>query len=481
MVSPARRFQRYTMFLFAAVLAIDAADRATVGVAGDTLKKVFHLNNTRLGLLAAAFSIVGSVSTVPVGILTDRVRRTRLMAGSIVVWSISMTVAGAATSYAMLFAARMFLGVAVATDGPTIASLTGDLYEVEDRGRVLGIIQSGTLFGVLIGFVLTGFVVDALGWRWAMWMFVLPGLVLAVATARLPEPERGGQERKLAESDAIHITDGAARRSAGDGSGSDSSAGDSSYVPHDLELNPDLVLVGDQSSLPARAVIRYLVKVRTNTICIIAGSVGNFFLAGISAFAIIYFKHQYHLSTTAAGGVTAILAVGAVPGFLIGGRIGDRLMRRGVHNGRILVAAWSNILAGLLLWPAFALHSLLPALPLFFFGGACITAPTPSIDAVRLDIVHPQLWGRAEAFRTIVRVGAEAAAPLLFGILADSIGLRTTILVFVPALTVSGLILMLALRTYPGDMACVLASTTDPPNPTQPDPPRPAAPARTPA
>jgi MFS family permease len=468
MVSPARRFQRYTMLLFATVLAIDAADRATVGVAGDTLKKVFHLNNTRLGLLAAAFSIVGSVSTVPVGILTDRVRRTRLMAASIVIWSVSMTVAGAATSYAMLFAARMFLGVAVATDGPTIASLTGDLYEVEDRGRVLGIIQSGTLVGVLIGFVLTGFVVDSLGWRWAMWMFVLPGLLLAVATARLPEPERGGQERRLAESEVEPIAGKSVR---------DGPSGDGTYVPHDLALNPDLVLVGDQSSLPARAVIRYLVKVRTNTICIIAGSVGNFFLAGISAFAIIYFKHQYHLSTTAAGGVTAVLAVGAVPGFLIGGRIGDRLMRSGVHNGRILVAAWSNIIAGLLLWPAFFLHTLLPALPLFFFGGACITAPAPSMDAVRLDIVHPQLWGRAEAFRTIVRVGAEAAAPLLFGILADTIGLRTTILLLVPALTVSGAILMLALRTYPGDMACVLASTTAAPTP--PDPPLPPAPATT--
>ena len=458
MVSPDRRFQRYTIFLFAAVLAIDAADRATVGVAGDTLKKVFHLNNTRLGLLAAAFSIVGSVSTIPVGILTDRVRRTRLMAASIVVWSVSMTVAGAASSYAMLFAARMFLGVAVATDGPTIASLTGDLYEVEDRGRVLGIIQSGTLIGVLMGLVLTGFVVDALGWRWAMWIFVLPGLLLAAATARLPEPERGLQERKLAEASGL--------LNAGQPS-PPVTPGDTDLPSLDVELgfesgispDPRLVLVGDQSSLPARDVVRYLVKIRTNTICIIAGSVGNFFLAGIAAFAIIYFKHQYHLSTAAAGGVTAVLALGAVPGFLIGGRLGDRLMRRGEHNGRILVAAWSNITAGLLLWPAFALHNLLPALPLFFLGGACVTAPAPSMDAVRLDIVHPQLWGRAEAFRTIVRVGAEAAAPLLFGILADTLGLRTTILLLVPALSVSGAILLLALRTYPGDMAAVLVST----------------------
>jgi MFS family permease len=422
-------------------------------VAGDTLKKVFHLNNTKLGLLAAAFSIVGSLATIPVGILTDRIRRTRLMAASIAVWSATMALAGAATSYAMLVSSRMFLGVAAATDGPTIASLTGDLYEVEDRGRVLGIIQSGTLIGVLLAFVLTGLVVDNAGWRWAFWMFIPPGIILAIATARLPEPERGIQERRRAQRTATARVEASA----------------AVVVTHPgggIHADPDprLVLVGDQSKMPVRDVIKYLVRVRTNIICIVSQSVGNFFLAGIQAFAIIFFREQYHLSTAGAGAVTAVLALGAVPGFLIGGWLGDHLLRKNIVNGRIIVAAWSNILAGLCLWPAFALHSLFAGLPLFFFGGACITAPTPVMDAVRLDIVHPQLWGRAESFKTFIRIGAEAAAPLLFGVLADAVGLKTTILVLVPALTASGVILLLALRTYPRDMASVLASTGHPPS-----------------
>jgi MFS family permease len=460
---PNRRFKRYTIFLFASVLAIDSADRATVGVAGDTLKKVFHLNNTKLGFLAAAFSIVGSLATIPVGILTDRVRRTRLMAISIAIWSATMAAAGAATSYLMLFTSRMFLGVAAATDGPTIASLTGDLYEVEDRGRVLGIIQSGTLVGVLLAFVLTGLVVDKAGWRWAFWMFIIPGVILAIATARLPEPERGAQERKRALARAA-ASSAASPAEAADGA----SSAEATLVTHPgdglaAEPDPALVLVGDQSGMPVREVVKYLVRVRTNIICIVSGSVGNFFLAGISAFAVIFFRDEYHLSTAAAGAVTAVLAVGAVPGFLIGGWLGDHLLRKNIINGRIIVAAWSNILAGLCLWPAFALHNLVAGLPLFFFGGACITAPTPVMDAVRLDIVHPQLWGRAESFKTFIRIGAEAAAPLLFGVLADAIGLQPTILILVPALTASGMILLLALRTYPRDMASVLASTTHQP------------------
>src|SRR5262249_25150204 len=40
----------------------------------------------------------------------------------------------------------------------------------------------------------------------------------------------------------------------------------------------------------------------------------------------------------------------------------------------------------------------------------------------RLDILHPRLWGRGDGVRSVMRVGAEAAAPLLFGILSDTLG-----------------------------------------------------------
>src|SRR5207253_5413263 len=88
-----RRFKRYTVLLFAAILSVDAADRQVLGVVAPTLKRVFHVGNDAIGFLAAAFSIVGTLATVPVGVLTDRVRRTKLLSASVVVWSASMAVA----------------------------------------------------------------------------------------------------------------------------------------------------------------------------------------------------------------------------------------------------------------------------------------------------------------------------------------------------------------------------------------------------
>jgi len=465
-----RGYQRYTVFLLAAVLSLDAADRAMVSTIAPTLKKAFSLNNTKIGLLAAAFSIVGSLATLPVGILTDRVRRTRLLGLSIAIWSGTMAVAGAARNYAMLFASRMFLGVAGATDGPTIASLTGDLYPVERRGSIFGKIATGQLVGTLISFGLAGYIADTFGWRWAFWIFALPGGWLTLSVLRLAEPPRGLQERLAAgQQPEVQDTNGKPEASR--------TLAYAAIAERQIQPYPELVLNGDQSGMATRDVVRYLLKIRTNTIVIIANSVGNFFLAGISTFAVVYFAGQFHMSNAKAGATTSVLAIGAVLGFLIGGYLGDRLMQRGMLNGRIVVGSWAFILSAVFLWPAFQSRSLLPVIPLFLLGGAGITAHGPPLDAVRLDIVHPQLWGRAESFRTLVRIGAEAAAPALFGFLADHIaggghrGLQLTILITLPTLALNGVLTLLAMRYYPREVASVLASRQDaPPASTAPAP-----------
>jgi hypothetical protein len=95
----------------------------------------------------------------------------------------------------------------------------------------------------------------------------------------------------------------------------------------------------------------------------------------------------------------------------------------------------------------------------FVMGAVALGAMNPPLDAARLDIMHPHMWGRAESARMFVRRIGEGVAPVLFGyvagVLFDGSGeaLRDTFLIMLAPLFGSGLISLLAIRTYPRDVA----------------------------
>src|SRR5262249_32319953 len=150
-------------------------------------------------------------------------------------------------------------------------------------------------------------------------------------------------------------------------------------------------------------------------------------------------------------------------GVLAGGALGDRLLRRGVLNGRILVSAISAGLAVVVFIPALFSRSASHAVLWLIFAVLLLSAQNPPLDAARLDIMPPYLWGRAGAVRTFLRGIAQALAPLLFGAVSDHVfgggrsGLQWTFVVMLVPLLASAYLLFRALRTYPRDVASAAA------------------------
>src|SRR6185369_17019872 len=62
---------------------------------------------------------------------------TAILVVCIGIWCLAMGVAAAAMSFAVLFAARITLGVLSAAGGPPVTSLVGDLFPADVRGRGL--------------------------------------------------------------------------------------------------------------------------------------------------------------------------------------------------------------------------------------------------------------------------------------------------------------------------------------------------------
>jgi len=215
--------------------------------------------------------------------------------------------------------------------------------------------------------------------------------------------------------------------------------------------------------------IRYVLRIRTNVIIIIASALGYFFFAGLRSFAILFTTSHYGLSKAVASPLVLAVGIGALAGVYAGGRIADRLLVKGYIRARILVPAVCLLAITPVLAVAIMTTSIWVALPLLTLGAALLGAANPAMDAARLDIMHPRLWGRAEGIRTVLRTLGEAAAPISFGFVSQYLfggahraghatGLEYTFLVFLVPLLCAGLLALVALRTYPRDAATAAAS-----------------------
>jgi MFS family permease len=421
--------------VLACVLGLQSADTSTVGAIAPSLERSLGVGHAAIGGLASIALLVSGLAALPAGVLVDRVRRTRLLAVGIAAWSLTMVACAAAPSFDALLLARTALGVAAAVAGPAVASLTGDYFAPAERARILGLILSGELLGTGVGFLLSGSAAAVLSWRFAFALLAVPGLALALAVGRgLREPAR---RALAAEAPRERDDDLAARLAAQAG----------------VAPDPALALRVDPARLSLWRTVVHVFRVRTNVLLVLASSLGYFFTAGQQTFGLAYMRVHFGLGQATATVAVVGLASGAVLGVLGSGRLADALLARGRLTARLSVAGTAYVLAALCFLPGTLRLPLLAAAVPFFLAAAFLLAPNPPLDAARLDVMLPGLWGRAESVRTALRGVAQAAAPLAFGLLADWLTLRVAFLLMLGPLALSGVIVLVARRTYPRDVA----------------------------
>lgn len=477
------------IFLLALVLALDTADLGTIGSVAGPLERSLSLSNTQLGLLAAIPSIASALGTVPMGILVDRTSRVRLLWISMSTWSAIQALSATAGSFETLLLIRIGLGAATAVALPAVASLIGDLFPAAERGRIWGLILAGELVGAAFGYIVAG-EASSLGsgsWRPAFIVLAIPGALGALAIRRvLPEPARGGGDQLApGAEDIIGRTADSHETSEAEPAAEDPvafTAGKAQEQVQSHEVKPfaDQVLHSDPEGMSIAQAARYVLRVRTNVVLIVASALGYFYFTGVETFGIVYFQGRFHLAHGTATVLMLPLAIGGLVGVIGGGRLADAGLEHGRLNSRIVIGALSFALSALLFLPGLLTDSMALALPLMTLAGVAFGARNPPLDAARLDIMHHRLWGRAEAVRTLLRRTTTATAPILFGLIADALappaahshsngthgfganadarGIEFASLVLLVTLVLGGLFTLMATRSYARDVATAVAS-----------------------
>ena len=177
--SPAYAAYFLTLLLLANTLSY--ADRHLFSILIPAIKQEFGVSDSLLGLIAGPGFIVSYiVLTMPLARLADRWSRRGVLAVAAATWSIATAACGIAVNIWQLAMARVVVGVGEAGGMPPSQSLVADLFSERRRTTAMGILSSGTYFGILLGLAGGAAIAGAWGWRAAFIALAVPGIPLAI-------------------------------------------------------------------------------------------------------------------------------------------------------------------------------------------------------------------------------------------------------------------------------------------------------------
>jgi MFS family permease len=445
-----------------ATMTITAGENTSVSQAANGIQHTFHVSNSTLGLLPVAVAVVAVAGAPPFGFMADRRKRTLVLAGAILAWTVFEGLNGLAWGFGALLAFRLGVGFAEASSSASI-SLIGDYWPVGQRANKMGWYSAGGIVGALVGFLGGGVAVSLGGWRWAFWFWIPLGIATAGFVLAQPEPARGEQDADL-EADRQ-----AAHSAAANGSDPTSPLGGERA---DLTLagqlpEPRRVGTLDYRNASVVEVMRELFRIRSMWWALVSLTVAQCLASALGFWAIPFFERVDHLKPVAAGAFAGILLPTAIAGALGGGAIADRLFRRGIVNARVYVVVAASVLSAVALPLGFATHNLIVSAVFLTFGGCSITLPLAPSEALFNDVVVADLRGRAASVRSMVRA-ASSAGSLIVGVLADHLGgsgaghasgLQDALVIFAPVCGIAGIMFIFAQRSYAHDLAFVCAET----------------------
>lgn len=131
---------------------------------------------TMIGLLFASFGVTLLTVSLPMGAVSDRIGRKAPLVGGLAALAAASVLFAFARTLPWLFAARLVQGAADAVTWVVGFALIADRYGPAERGRIMGIVMSGTGFGFMIGPSIGG-------WLYEIGGPPLPFIAVAVSAA----------------------------------------------------------------------------------------------------------------------------------------------------------------------------------------------------------------------------------------------------------------------------------------------------------
>lgn len=199
-------YRNYVLVMLTLVYVFNFIDRQVLIILQESIKKELHLSDTQLGWLSGfSFAIFYVTLGLPIARLADKGSRRNTVTLSLGFWSIMTALSGRAQNFFQLLAARIGVGVGEAGGSPPAHAMISDYFTPETRSTALSVYSAGIYIGVLVGFVMGGYLNQHLGWRTAFIVVGLPGVIFSLLFYRtVKEPRRGASDVNAAPAGESH-------------------------------------------------------------------------------------------------------------------------------------------------------------------------------------------------------------------------------------------------------------------------------------
>ncbi|MGD2198486.1 MFS transporter [Lysinibacillus fusiformis] len=155
---------RAVTFLFAAACGMSVANIYFAQPLLDQLSIAFNIDPSIIGVVITITQIfygIGLLLLVPLG---DLLNQRRLIIGQMLLSTTALVIVGTASYSIILFTGMALVGLlAVVTQ--TLVAFAATIASPAERGRVVGIVTSGIVIGILLARTFAGLLTDLAGWR----------------------------------------------------------------------------------------------------------------------------------------------------------------------------------------------------------------------------------------------------------------------------------------------------------------------------
>lgn len=168
--------------LFMFTIGLVCFDRLAINFLIPYIQEDLELNNTQVGMLAAAAALTWSLTAIIGGRLSDKVQSKRnYLVILIVAFSLASMLQGFAGSFVHLVILRLLMGVFEGPVAPVSQSVLAIESSPHRRGFNLGMAMSTGqgLFGAILAPIVVVALAEQFDWRNAFFFTMIPGLILA--------------------------------------------------------------------------------------------------------------------------------------------------------------------------------------------------------------------------------------------------------------------------------------------------------------